>query len=255
MNSSSGGSFSNAARNLRQLANSPGCWAWVVVVLGIQCLISVAGGPERLGVWRWFELLSLSRAGIFSGKIWQIFSYGFLHGSWFHVGMNALLVLLVGSRVEYMAGRAAMVKAVVFGILGGGAGHLLLAPGGERAPLLVGLSGGCFALLLLLTTLSPQSRMFPILVSGRSLGFVILVIELVSALMNPELGIPGFSRAGALLMDRGFGEWFQMGHACHFGGGLAGWAYGRWLLRPRITLKRLRRDRERREASEVKRAD
>jgi hypothetical protein len=22
-----------------------------------------------------------------------------------------------------------------------------------------------------------------------------------------------------------------MGHACHFGGGIAGWLYGRWLLR------------------------
>jgi membrane associated rhomboid family serine protease len=252
---SSGGPFSNAARNLRQLGSSPASWAYVGVVLGIQCMVSAGGGPLRPVVWRWFELLGLNREGILSGKIWQIFSYGFLHGSWFHVGMNALLVLLVGSRVEYMAGRGAMAKAVIFGILGGGVGHLLLAPGGQGSPLLVGLSGGCLALLLLLTTLSPQSRMLPILVSGRSLGVAILAVELVSALMNPEMGIPGFSSVGKMLIDHGFSEWFMMGHACHFGGGLAGWGYGRWLLRPRITLKRLRRDRERREASEVKRAD
>jgi hypothetical protein len=44
-----------------------------------------------------------------------------------------------------------------------------------------------------------------------------------------------------------------MGHACHFGGGMAGWLFGRWLLRPRISLERLRRDRERREAKESSR--
>lgn len=252
---SSGGSFSNAARNLRQLGNSPASWNCVALVLGIQCMISAAGGLKRQAVWKYFELFSLSRREVLSGQIWQIFSYGLLHGSWIHVVMNSLLVLLVGSRVEYMAGRAAMVKALIFGILGGGVGHLLLAPGGEGAPLLVGLSGGCLALLLLLTTLSPQSRMLPVFVSGRSLGFAILSIELVSALMNPAMGIPGFSKMGRMVVDHGYGEWFLMGHACHFGGGLAGWAYGRWLLRPRITLKRLRRDRERREASDVRRAD
>jgi membrane associated rhomboid family serine protease len=37
-----------------------------------------------------------------------------------------------------------------------------------------------------------------------------------------------------------------MGHACHFGGALAGWLYGRWMLRQRVTLEKLRRDRARR---------
>jgi membrane associated rhomboid family serine protease len=57
-----------------------------------------------------------------------------------------------------------------------------------------------------------------------------------------------------MLQQHGMGAVFAMGHACHFGGGLAGWLYGRWLLRPRVTLERLRRDRKRREASEAKRA-
>lgn len=255
MDSSSGGPFSNAARNLRQLGHSPASWNCVVLVLGIQCVIMAAGGLDRQAVWKWFELFSLSRQEFLSGRIWQVFSYGFLHGGWVHVGMNSLLVLLVGSRVEYMAGRKAMLKAVCLGILGGGVGHLLLAPGGEGAPLLVGLSGGCLALLLLQTTLSSQSRMFPILVSGRSLGFAILAVEFISALMNPAMHVPGFSQMGKMVVDHGYGGWFLMGHACHFGGGLAGWVYGRWLLRPRVTLKRLRRERQRREAVEFKRMD
>ena len=90
----------------------------------------------------------------------------------------------------------------------------------------------------------------PLPISGKSLGLGILAAELVLALMDPVSGVPGFSNLGKILVDHEMGSWFQIGHACHFGGGIAGWMLGRWLLRPRITLKRLRRDRERREASE-----
>ena len=238
---SSGASFSNAGRALKQIPHSPVSWTWVGVILGIQTIVAIVGGPESLGSW--FENLGLSREGFLSGKVWQIFTHGFLHGGWWHAGLNALFVLVIGSRIEAIAGRPAMLKVPVAGVLGGGVCHLLLGSG-----LLVGFSGACLALLLLLTTLSPESRMFPVLVSGRSLGLGILSAELILALINPGLGVPGLAGIGAMLVDHGMGAWFQMGHACHFGGGLAGWAYGRWILRPRVTLSRLRRERARREA-------
>jgi len=107
--------------------------------------------------------------------------------------------------------------------------------------------------LILLTTLSPQSRMMPLPVSGKSLGLGILVAELTLALCNPALGVPGFLVLGNWMVHHGMSGWFEMGHACHFGGGLAGWLFGRWLLRPRVSLSRLRRDRERREAEAASR--
>ncbi|MCU0750474.1 MAG: rhomboid family intramembrane serine protease, partial [Akkermansiaceae bacterium] len=170
-------------------------------------------------------------------------SYGFLHGSWWHVVINALFVLLIGSRIEHMAGPKTINAVVAAGLLGGGLLHLCLGNG-----LLVGLSGGCLALMLMLTTLSPQSRMMPIPVSGKSLGLGILLAALLLALLDPSLQVPGFSEVGGRMVEMGFGSWFKMGHACHLGGGLAGWLCGRWLLRPRVTLERLRRDRARREA-------
>ncbi len=237
---SSGGPLANAARNLRQILHSPASWFWALLVAGIHGAVELGGGPAALG-W-WFERFGLSREGFSQGEIWQVFSYGFLHGAWWHVGVNALFVLVIGSRIEHMAGWQVMMRVMVAGILGGGLGHLLMGSG-----LLVGLSGGCVALLLLLTTLSPQSRMFPLLLSGRSLGMGMLLGELAFALINPALGLPGLSSAGRALAGHGLGAWFQIGHACHFGGGLAGWILGRWLLRPRISLARLRRDRLRRE--------
>jgi membrane associated rhomboid family serine protease len=113
--------------------------------------------------------------------------------------------------------------------------------------LLVGCSGGCMALLLLLATLSPQSRMLPLPVSARSLGLGVMAAALVLALALPKLGVPGLSTIGRTLAAHGMAGWFEIGHACHFGGGLAGWLIGRWILRPRVSLARLRRERARRE--------
>ena len=238
-----GGPLSNAAHNLAKLAHSPVSWAFALIVLAIQAIVEIGGGVDACGML--YETLGLSRAGFLSGKIWQPASYAFLHGGWLHAVVNALFVLLVGSRVEDAAGRGAMARTVFAGILGGGAAHLILGAG-----LLVGLSGGCLALLLMLTTLSPQSRMFPLPVTGRSLGLAILAVEGFMALVNPAIALPGLSRIGDWITSHGMGGWFDIGHACHFGGGLAGWLAARWILRPRISLKRLQRDRARREARE-----
>lgn len=239
--STSGNPLSNAGYNLRLVMRSPASWALAVVVM---ILHAVFAGYVTMGeAAGWYYQLGLERAGFLSGKIWQIGSHAFVHGGWWHAGLNALFVLLIGSRVEHISGRAVMLRVVAAGIIGGGAGHLLMGAG-----LLVGMSGGCMALLLLLTTLSPQSRMMPLPVSGRSLGFGILLAALLLALVNPQLGAPGFSEIGRAMERHGLGSWFKMGHACHFGGALAGWIYGRWILRPRVTLESLRRDRERREA-------
>ncbi len=239
--------FSTAAHNLRQIGKSPATLLWVCLILAIHIAVTLAGGTDGLPAMRWFEELGLNRQGFFAGGLWRVATYGFLHGSWIHLALNGLSVLLIGSRIETMLGATAMMRTTLCGIIGGGFMHLLLSPSGPDAPLLVGLSGGCVALLLLLTTLSPESRMMPLPVSARSLGLGIMLAELILALLDPALQVPGFSGLGRDLTARGYGEWFKMGHACHVGGGLAGWLIGRRMLRPRITLDRLRRERERRE--------
>jgi membrane associated rhomboid family serine protease len=238
---SSGGLFSNAGRNLAQLRHSPVSWMLFGTAVGIQILVDAAGGVDVQA--RWYEILGLSRSGFLSGRVWQLLTHGLLHGAWWHAGLNAVFVLLIGSRIEFIAGRSMLIGVTLAGVLGGGIAHLMIGSG-----LLVGLSGGCIALLLCLTTLSPQSRMFPLPVSGRSLGLGILLAELMLALIDPGLGLPGFSSIGEAAAAHGMASWFQLGHACHFGGGLAGWLCGRWMLRPRVTLERLRRERARREA-------
>jgi len=230
-----GAPFSDIWWNLRQLRHAPASWTWAMLVIAIHALVAAFGGPNQTPVGAWFMALGLNREGIIAGKLWQLLSYALLHGNAWHAAVNALFVLLLGSRIERIMGSRTMVKATLVGILGGAIGHLLLAPNG---PLLVGLSGGCVGLLLLLTTLSPDSRMLPLFVSARNLGIGILIAELIFVLIDPALGLPIASLLGKFLVSHGWGGCFQMGHACHLGGGIAGWAYGRRLLRvPRRLVK------------------
>ena len=198
------------------------------------------GGPD--GAAWWFETFGLSRREFLTGKAWQLVTYGLLHGGWWHLGLNGLMLLFLGARIERIAGSMVMLRATFAGVLAGGVFHLLLGNG-----LLAGMSGGCIALLLLLTTLSPQSRMMPLPLSAKNLGLGILLAALILALINPALDLSGLSSLGRALEDHGMSTWFQIGHACHFGGALAGWIYGRWILRPRVSLASLRRDLARRE--------
>lgn len=238
----SSGMVSNITRNLANLGHSTTCWTVFGTVMAVQTFVSLSGGVNASELL--FQTLGLSREEFLAGKIWQIFSHGLLHGGWWHAGLNGLFLLLIGSRIEHIAGRTTTFCLILAGVLGGGLLHLLLGSG-----LLVGLSGGCMALLLFLSTTSPQSRMLPLPISGRNLGLGVMLAALVLALIDPSLNLPGFSSLGRILADHGMAAGFRIGHACHFGGGLAGWLFGRWVLRPRVTLDRLRRDRERREAA------
>jgi membrane associated rhomboid family serine protease len=230
------GPAANAARNFRLLASSRATPA----VAGAVLLIHLPIAAAAVGIG-FYETFGLSREGFLTGKIWQVLTHAALHGAWWHVALNALFVLLIGSRVEHVAGAAVTLRVLLAGVLGGAVIHLLLGSG-----LLVGLSGGCMALLLVLTTLSPHSRMMPLPVSGRSLGMGIILAALIFTLLNPALELPALSDAGRWLVVKGHGQWFQMGHACHLGGALSGWLYGRWILRKRVTLEQLRRKRARR---------
>ena len=232
--------FPDAFLHLRRIPQARVSLGVAGLLLGIHTLVVATGGVAAHGAW--FARLGLERQEFLAGEVWRLVSYAFLHGSWLHVGLNAAWVVGVGSRIESMAGHGAALRAMAAGLLCGGLFHVLLAPG-----VLVGFSGAAVALLLVLVTLSPDSRMFPLPLSGKSLGIGIMLAELMFALMHPALGVPGLSQLGKQMESAG--DWFHIGHACHFGGGLAGWLFGRWLLRPRVSLARLRRVRARNEAS------
>lgn len=216
-------------------------WFWTAVIALPSLVIETSGGP---GAFRcFFETFGLSRGGFLAGKFWQVFTYAFLHGSWIHLILNFLLLFLLGRRILHYAGPRVLSIALVAGMIAGGLFHLIFAQG-----ILVGASGGGVALLVLLAVLSPESRMAPLFLSAANLGKGILIGEALLMLSNPQACIPGFSSIGKWLVGNGLESWFEVGHACHFGGGAAGFLIGKWVLRPRVTKAGLKKARARREA-------
>jgi len=229
----------------RPLGSARVSYAVAAVLVGIWVAVEALGGPDALeSIYR---TLGLSRRGFFSGFVWEPLTYAFFHGSWLHVAANAGLLVMFGGRVERILGWLAALRILFGGFVLGGLFHLLLAPDGGDAAVLVGASGGVMAWLLALTTLSPESRMWPLPLSGRNAGLGLLIGSGLLALCHPALGIPGFSWLGRMAVGAGLGSMAGIGHACHFGGGLAGWVAGRWILRPRLTKDDLARARRRRE--------
>ena len=104
------------------------------------------------------------------------------------------------------------------------------------------------SMLLLYTTVSPQSRLFFLPVSAGNLGLGVMISSLLLSLLNPALDLPILSGRGAIVQTW-YPELFQIGHACHLGGALSGFLLGRWLLRAPVSLEKLRLDRNRREGN------
>ncbi|MBK1883928.1 rhomboid family intramembrane serine protease [Luteolibacter pohnpeiensis] len=242
--------FLNGAEKFREIRKS---WAVAVVVIamiGLHLFLESQGGAitESGEISPWVIRFGLSGEQVLHGKIWQLVTYAWFHGNLLHLGLNMMCLIMLGSRVEQMLGTRVFLVTLFAGILGGGIGHLPMSLAGDQAPVLIGMSGGCVGLLLLLTTLSPESRMWPLPVSGKALGMGLVIGELILTLVDRRLEIPGFEKIGTWFSVHGLDTLFQVGHSCHLGGALAGWIVGRWLLRPRVSLASLRRQRERREA-------
>jgi membrane associated rhomboid family serine protease len=226
-------------RTLEELKRAPGSWSIAVLLLAVHAWVESRGGYQSVA-WL-YEMAGLSRASLREGHYAAPLTYVVLHGSWMHAVCNALMVLFLGARVENLLGAKPLARAIIGGTLLGGLMHLLLS--GESTALLVGASAAAMALLLLMTTLSPQSRMFPLPLSAGNVGLGVMISSLLLMLLDPEAGIPFVSEWGKSLSWMFGKNFFRIGHACHFGGALCGFLLGRWILRRPVTLAELQRQR------------
>lgn len=207
--------------------------ALVLVLLLLHLVLMFAGGLPEL-FW-YYENFGLSWGGITHGKVWQLLSYALLHGDWVHLVINLFILWFAGGRVLQMLGQRKSLEIITAGVLVGGLLHLLsglLLVTGYRESYLVGISGACFALLLAMATLSPHTRLRFIPVSGKNLGLGLVIGEALLWLMHPDFGLPVLSLLGEQMVAWGGTELFEISHACHLGGALAGWCLARRVLTP-----------------------
>ena len=119
--------------------------------------------------------------GVAEGELWRIVSGGFLHAGLLHLGMNMLLLYLLGTQLEPLLGRLRFLTLYVACLVAGSFGVLLVQP----RSVTVGASGAVFGLMG--AALAAQ-RLAPHRVAIANVG-ALIVINLVITFAVPNISV------------------------------------------------------------------
>ena len=160
----------------------------------------------------WFGLVPY--LAVFWFRIWQPFTYIFLHGGILHILFNLLYLCMFGADLERAWGSRKFYT--YFFVCGVGAGvvdiivNLVLDPHGRGTALTptIGASGAIYGVLLAVAVIMPHRQVWvfplPVTVSMRVFVIVMGAIEFFST-----IGVSGDN----------------VSHVCHLGGMLVGYIY------------------------------
>jgi membrane associated rhomboid family serine protease len=100
-----------------------------------------------IGSWTGYGVgaggLKVQQIGVAHGETWRIITGGFLHSGVLHLGMNMLLLYMIGSQLEPLLGKARFLSLYVACLVAGSFGVLVVSPHSAT----VGASGAVFGLM------------------------------------------------------------------------------------------------------------
>lgn len=147
-----------------------------------------AGLPPQLG-WPEFE-------------VWQLITYGFLHGGLGHLFFNMFALWMFGAQLERLWGSSPYAAFVLIGIIGAGlAQQTVSAVTGNPNPT-VGASGGVYAVLLGFGMMFPNRMMMllipPIPMKAKYLVLIFGALELYLGVTGSAQGVAHFAHLGGM---------------------------------------------------------
>jgi membrane associated rhomboid family serine protease len=196
---------------------TPGVKLIVLVCTGVfvvQTLVSLLADP-LFAYHHVTQVFGLIPRAVFPGlRVWQPFTYIFLHGDIWHILINMLMLWMFGRELELVWGKKRFLN--YFFLCGVGAGLIEVIV--KFIPLLwghqpsdvptIGASGAIFGILIANAILFPDREIWlfplPIMIPMRPFVAVMAAIEFFST-----LGAAGDN----------------VSHVCHLGGMLIGWLY------------------------------
>jgi membrane associated rhomboid family serine protease len=150
----------------------------------------------------WFALIPTQ---VLHAKIWQLFTYSFLHADVMHLVLNGLVLAFVGSDIEAIWGRRKFLIYYFFCATMAGLFYLLIQlalwnPAYLSTPL-VGASGGIYGLLLAYGILFPDREMlfmmlFPM--KAKQFVWILVGVEFLQALFSAQGGLGAFAHLSGL---------------------------------------------------------
>lgn len=168
----------------------------------------------------WF---ALSLDGLRAGHVWQLLTYQFMHGGFWHIFLNCWAIYVFGRAVEATLGKRRMlILYFLSGVMGGLLQMLLawLMPEHFGAEAVVGASAGAFGLVAAFAVLFPDQRLVMLLF------FIIPLIMRARTLLWLSVAL---AVLGILLPYFGIGLMGNIAHAAHLGGILTGFLYAHWM--------------------------
>lgn len=189
-----------------------------------------------------FPLFELNWTLLTQGFYWLPVTYIFLHGNFWHLLFNTLVILLFGSGVEAEVGSKRFLQIFFIGGIIGGLGWLAVL---ALSPYLPDLPDTAGWVPQWLRTVLPKTTGYETLAEAKCIGASGAVFSLIGAYaaMFPArkvyvllIVIPLRLSARWLAIALGLLTIFevvfiqaQVAYAAHVVGGLAGYAYGLWL--------------------------
>lgn len=119
--------------------------------------------------------------GLAYGEWWRVLTATFLHANLIHLGMNMLVLYMLGTVVEQALGTGRFLMVYVASGIAGSAGAILLSP---NAPT-VGASGAIYGImgaLLVLEYLGTGT------LAGQAMGFIVINLAITFAIPGISIG-------------------------------------------------------------------
>lgn len=140
-----------------------------------------------------------------SFQLWQLLSYGFLHGGLLHLFLNLFAMWMLGVQLEHAWGSRLFAIYYLVCVLGAGLIQLVVASygvtGNEIYPT-IGASGGVFGILLAFGMMFPNQRLVFLLIPVpiRAKYFVIAygAFELLAGITGTTAGVAHFAHLGGM---------------------------------------------------------
>lgn len=151
---------------------------------------------------KFFNLFSLTPYLVFQKiYLWQMLTYMFLHGSFFHFLLNMLILWLIGREIEMYYGTSQFLKIYILSGFGAGIINSIITP--KSLIPIVGSSGAIYGILTWFGLTFPNAIIylyfiFPI--KAKHLIIALAILEFIAGLTGSQPGIANFAHLGGILV-------------------------------------------------------
>ena len=128
--------------------------------------------PADVATWLAFD------RGDLTGSLWSVATYVFVHGDFFHVFFNMLLLWQFGPRVEHQWGAGKFVGFYFWCALGGVLGHLMFGGSG----ILLGASAAVLGVLLAYAMRWPDDELLLFMVFPVKVKYAVMLMAAIDLL-------------------------------------------------------------------------